>query len=87
MLILNADAVKVSQNNIQGNSDVGILIFSDGGIFKNNKVFDKGIDHPNSCCDVGIWDGGDDNTVTNNKVRGFDVPYEGVTGDKNKAVP
>lgn len=87
VLIINADAVKVSQNNIRGNSDVGILIFSDGGIFKNNKVFDKGIDHPNSCCDVGIWDGGDDNTVTNNKVRGFDVPYEGVTGSKNKAVP
>ena len=28
-----------------------------------------------------------DNTVTNNKVRGYDTPYDGVSDSRNKAIP
>lgn len=75
ILTFEADAVYVSKNNIRGNSDVGIFILSDSGLYHHNRVFDQGVDLGGY--DVGIWDLGD-NIVVRNKVRGFDVPHLGV---------
>lgn len=83
-----ADHVKVSKNNVAGNSDVGLVIFSssDGG-YDNNRVFDEGADHPNSASDIGIWDAGDGTVLTNNKIRGFDTPLLGSEEGDNKIIP
>jgi hypothetical protein len=86
VLTFASDVVEISQNNIRGNSDVGMLIFSDFGVFDNNKVFDEGEDHPDSCCDVGFWNIGD-NEVTNNKIRGFEDPILDVIDGNNKVIP
>jgi parallel beta-helix repeat protein len=85
ILIYAADGANVSKNNISGNSDVGIYIYGNNGTFDNNRVFDEGADGPHGDWGIGNW--ADGNTVTNNKVRGFDVPYDGVTGGKNKVIP
>jgi hypothetical protein len=77
ILLFAADAPVVRQNNIRGNSDVGIYVFADGATVDNNRVFDEGADGSHG--DFGIFNDGD-NLVTNNKVRGFDTPYEGVDG-------
>lgn len=87
ILVFDASDAIVKQNNVRGNSDVGILVIGDNGQYDNNKVFDDGADDVNSCCDVGIWIFGSDNKVTNNKVKGFDDSYIGVDGGKNKAIP
>ena len=87
ILLFRADASNVSQNDVRGNSDVGIYIDGDDAVVKNNRVFDEGADDLNSCCDVGILSSGADNAVKNNKVRGFEVPYDAVTGGKNKEIP
>jgi len=85
ILTFNADVVKVSKNNIRGNSDVGLFIVSDFGVYHNNRVFDSGADLGGY--DVGVWDSGD-NVVAGNKVRGFDDPYLGVDpGGNNKVIP
>jgi hypothetical protein len=85
VLVYLADGANVSQNNIRGNADVGIYIYADNGIVHNNRVFDEGADGPHG--DYGISNGGSGNSVTNNKVRGYDIPYDGVTGGNNKAIP
>lgn len=88
ILIYDASpGVEVSQNNIGGNSDVGVYAFADGSVVNNNRVFDQGADHPNSGYDIGIGSYGD-NSVTNNKVRGFDDPYDGLADlGSNKVIP
>jgi len=80
-----SEGVAVSQNNVRGNSDVGIYILADAGIYDNNKVFDEGEDGPHG--DYGLLNDGVDNLITNNKVRGFDTPYDGVEVGKNKSIP
>ncbi|MBN1121560.1 MAG: right-handed parallel beta-helix repeat-containing protein [Anaerolineae bacterium] len=87
ILIYEADVVDVSNNNIGGNSDIGLYIYADNGTYDNNRIFDEGADHPNSGYDYGLGNWGADNTVTNNKVRGFDVPYDGVEDGTNKTIP
>ena len=89
ILIFAADTVNVSQNNVGGNSDVGIFVVSDGGTYDNNRVFDEGSDHVNSSYDIGVGNyyTTTDNAITNNKVRGFDTPYDNVTDGKNKVIP
>ncbi|MEW6603340.1 MAG: hypothetical protein AB1351_01470 [Thermoproteota archaeon] len=80
----------VRQNNIGDNSDVGIYGFGDNLVIDNNKGFeDKKIADCNSFgYDIGIGNYGNDNSVTNNKARGFDdTPYDGVEGGKNKVIP
>lgn len=77
----------VSKNNIRGNSDIGIYIFGNGVTVNNNKVFDIGADHANSGYDIGIVNVGNNNSITNNKVMGFEEPYYGVLGGKNKVIP
>ena len=84
ILIFDADGVEVSKNNIRGNSDVGLFIHSDGGIYDNNKVFDDGSDGPHG--DFGVVNFGANN-ITNNKVKGFETPYFGVSGGGNKTIP
>lgn len=85
ILIYQADGVNVSKNNIGGNADVGIYAFGNGGTYDNNRVFDDGPDGPHG--DYGIGDWGIGNAVTNNKVSGYDTPYDGVIGGKNKVIP
>lgn len=85
VLVYLADVVNVSRNNVRGNSDVGLFIVSDFGVFDNNRVFDRGADLGGY--DVGVWSYGD-NVVKRNKVRGFDDPYLGVAaGGNNKVIP
>lgn len=82
-------AVVVQRNNLMsGNADAGIYIFADGVTVDNNRVFESG---PDAGYDIGIGDDGVGNTVTNNKVTGFETPYDGPSTDKgkgaNKVVP
>lgn len=88
LLYLSGEGAVVGQNNIGGNSDVGIYVYASGLTADNNRVFDEGPDGPNG--DYGVIDfetGGEPNDVSNNKVRGFEVPYWGVTGGRNKTIP
>lgn len=88
ILTFAADAPIVDRNIVRGNSDIGIFHIGDDATIDNNKVFDEGADHMNSCCDIGIGAfGGENNTVTNNKVRGFDVPFAGFDEGDNKSIP
>ena len=85
-----ANGSDISQNNIRGNSDVGIYGFGDDFKINNNRVFDDAsIEDCNQFdYDIGIGDYGEDNSITNNKVRGFDVPYDPDTlEDNNLAIP
>ena len=85
ILIYLADGADISKNNVGGNSDVGIYVYGDDCTVNNNRVFDNGPDGLHG--DVGIGSYGEGNSVTNNKVRGFETPYDGVTGGKNKVIP
>lgn len=84
LLYLPSEGVTVAKNNIGGNSDAGIYAYGSGLTIDNNRVFDAGADGPHG--DYGIVDLGE-NDVTNNKVRGFDEAYYGVSGGKNKTIP
>jgi hypothetical protein len=89
LLYDQADGTVVKQNNIRGDSDVGIYVFGGETVVNNNKVFeDKNAGDCNANgYDWGIGNWGDPSEVTNNKVKGFDVAYDGVTGGKNKTIP
>lgn len=89
LLYDQADGTVVKQNNIRGDSDVGIYVFGGETVVNNNKVFeDKNAEDCNAnSYDYGIGNWGAESEVTNNKVKGFDVAYEGVTGGKNKTIP
>lgn len=85
LLFDSAPGSVVRHNNLmEGNADVGIYVFGDTTMVDNNRVFDEG---PDAGYDIGIGDYGTGNSVTNNKVRGYDVPYDGVSGGRNKVVP
>lgn len=82
-------AVTVRRNNLMdGNADVGIYIVADGAVVDNNRVFESG---PDGFYDIGIGDYGVGNSVTNNKVTGFDTPYDGPSTahgkGSNKVIP
>jgi len=87
LIYQTGDGLEISQNNVRGNSDIGIYFFADNGTVFNNRVFDVGDDHPNSGYDIGLGNWGSGNAVKNNKVRGFEIPYDGVEGGNNKAIP
>ncbi|MBI2368646.1 MAG: right-handed parallel beta-helix repeat-containing protein [Deltaproteobacteria bacterium] len=87
LLFLAASGSEVSQNNIRGNSDVGIYLLADGTRVDNNRVFDSGADCNAFGYDIGVGNYGSGNVITNNKVRGFDTPFDNVTGGKNKVIP
>jgi len=86
ILIYLADNVKVSKNKIGGNSDIGIYFYGDNGKVDKNKVYDEGPDDPNSGYDIGIGNWGSNNIVTKNHVKGFDIPFDGPIGKKNKSL-
>ncbi len=100
VLIYQVTSATVSMNNIRGNSDVGIDVSSNNVTLDNNKVFDEGedagIEHLVPATetepahyvtyDIGIGSYGESNILTNNKVRGFDTPYEGLSDPGNNKV-
>lgn len=90
ILIYDAGEVEVSQNAINGNSEIGIYIYGNGGKYFNNRLTDEGTDlssHVGGTIsyDIGIGNYGEGNIIENNKVKGFEIPYEGVIGGKNKS--
>ncbi|MFC1622114.1 hypothetical protein ACFL13_01880 [Patescibacteria group bacterium] len=87
VLLYEANGVELSLNMIGGNSEIGIYNYGNGNVIDNNKVFDLGDDAPTALYDYGIGNWGFDGVVTNNKVRGFEIPYDGVEGGKNKIIP
>ena len=86
VLVYLANGVDLSKNNIRGNSEIGVYFYGDDGFVDNNKIFDEGPDHPNASYDIGLGDWGLNNTVTNNKVRGFETPYDIADLGTNKVV-
>lgn len=87
LLVPAGDGSVIRHNNVRGNSDVGIYGWGDDLTIDNNRVFDDGEDCNANSYDYGIGNWGTGNVVTNNKVRGFDTPYDGVTDGKNKVIP
>lgn len=84
-----APGTLVELNRIDGNSDVGIYAWADGAMVSKNTLRDEGTDCNAFDYDIGIEDYGSNypnasNTVTKNSVSGFDTPYDGVTGGKNR---
>lgn len=91
VLLFETGSSDVSKNIIGGNSDVGIYGLTNNTTVDNNKVSDSGGDCNVNGYDIGIGDydaftstPGDNNSVTNNKVSGFGILYDEVTGGKNK---
>lgn len=88
VLLFEAQGVTLFNNAISGNADVGIYSFGTGDVLNNNRLDDVGPDCSPFGYDYGIGNWGVDGVVTNNKVgRGFDTPYDGVDGGKNKVRP
>lgn len=84
VLVYLTGPVNVSKNHIRGNAGIGIYGLADGGTYDNNKVFDEGPDGGHY--DIGVGNYGANNAFTNNKVKGYDVAYDGVTDGNNKVV-
>ena len=89
LLYESGHGTEVSLNNIDGNSDVGIYIWADGVTAFNNQIDDVGADI--GFYDIGIGNYaaynagvGPLNDIVNNKVRGFDLPYDEVDDESNK---
>lgn len=89
VLIYLSNGVSIRHNNLDGNADVGIYGYANGLTIDNNRVFDDAsiADCNDYGYDYGVVSDGTGNTVTNNKVRGYDTPYDGVTGGNNKTAP
>ena len=87
LVYATGEGVSIDNNRIRGNSDIGIYFFADDGKIWNNKVFDQGADHVNSGYDYGIGNWGVGNDMRQNKVRGFELPYEGEDGGHNIVIP
>lgn len=85
LVFLGGDGIVIKQNNLmEGNADVGIYFFASNGVVDNNRVFETGED---GLYDFGIVNWGLNNQVTNNKVRGYDTPYDNVEDGNNKVIP
>ncbi|MDP3954459.1 MAG: right-handed parallel beta-helix repeat-containing protein [bacterium] len=81
LLFSSGPGTQISRNDIDGNADVGIYVFTDGATVDKNKVYESGAD---GFYDIGIGDYGIGNVFEKNKVAGYGTPYDGVVGDKNK---
>ncbi len=80
------DLLDISLNNVGGNADVGIFLFAtSGATVNNNRIFEKGPDA--QVADVGLADLGTDNTITNNKTRGYAFPAIGESIIGLKVIP
>ena len=86
ILVYASDNVDVNKNKIGGNSDVGIYFYGNNSVVDDNKIYDEGADDPNSGYDIGLGNWGENNVVTKNHVKGFDIPFDGPIGDKNKSL-
>jgi hypothetical protein len=91
LVYLAGEGLEVSNNNIKGSFGVGIYLIGSGLVVNNNRVNNDGGEGPTATW--GIINCGDafcnsfgDNVIKNNKVRGFDYPYYGVEGGKNKVI-
>jgi hypothetical protein len=86
ILLFETTSANVLKNDIQGNSDAGIALFTDNAVVDGNKVFDSAsiADCNQFGYDIGIGNYGDNNLITKNKVGGFDLPFDGPVGEKNK---
>lgn len=82
----SAVGLVISRNNIGGNSDVGIYANGNEMVIDNNRIFDGGDDGNQNGHDWGLGNWGSNNEVTNNKVRGFDIPVSGDTSG-TKIIP
>ncbi len=88
LMYQSAPGTNVRLNNLMdGNSDIGIYVFADGVTVDNNKVFESGADINQFLYDIGIGNYGTGNSVTNNKSKGYLMPYDGVFSGKNKEIP
>jgi hypothetical protein len=86
ILVYEADVVEVSNNKVGGNSDDGIVTYSDDGLFEKNTVVDINPDHPNTRDDRGLVDYGTGNVWIKNTVEGFEQPFfpNNLNGTKNR---
>jgi parallel beta-helix repeat protein len=82
LLSNSAPGTLVRQNTIAGNADVGIYIAAREAVVTRNVVIDDGVD---GFYDIGIVSAGENNTVRDNDVRGYDQRYLGV--DTEVTVP
>jgi hypothetical protein len=89
ILLFEASAGTIVRRNeiMDGNADVGIWVEANGVTIDNNKIFETGDDTNISGTDIGLGNYGSNNVITNNKSKGFAMPYDGVIGGKNKAIP
>ena len=85
--------VVVDHNDIGGNSDIGIYVGADNATVAHNKISDSTsiADCNVNGYDVGIGNygnssstDGSSNSVTHNTASGFDTPFDGLNGGKNK---
>jgi len=83
VLIYQADLPVVRRNNIGGNADVGIYILeSPESTVNNNRVFERGQDGNVNGYDFGMIEyASPGSSITNNKVRGYDVPTDSDSGN------
>lgn len=86
LLFESGPGTVVSHNHAVGDSDVSLYVFGSNTIVESNNLSDgANTDCNQAGYDIGVGDYGAGNTVTKNKVWGFQTPYELVTGDKNKS--
>lgn len=76
-ILLNDSAAgtRVAANDIIGNADVGIYVFSDDAVVEDNDLVDAG---PDGFYDVGIVNVGSGNTFIGNTVQGYRARYHRV---------
>lgn len=86
ILVFETTSASVLKNDIQGNSDAAIALFADNALVDGNKVSDSTsiADCNQFGYDIGIGNYGDNNIITKNKAGGFDLPFDGPIGEKNK---
>ncbi|HEY8110783.1 MAG TPA: right-handed parallel beta-helix repeat-containing protein [Candidatus Nitrosotenuis sp.] len=86
ILVFDADNSIIRKNQIGGNSDVGIYGSADNLTIDGNDVFDSATiaDCNQFDYDIGIGNYGENNSINKNKVGGFDTPFDGDVGEKNK---
>ena len=75
LLSASAPGTIVRRNTITGNADVGIYVAASGTTVTQNILLDEGED---GFYDIGIVIDGEQNTVRDNDVRGYDRRYLGV---------
>lgn len=86
ILIFEAHGVQILKNTIGGNSDLAIWLEGNDAIVEKNKAFDSVAiaDCNQFDYDIGIGNYGTNNSINKNTVSGFDLPFDGDVGEKNK---